>query len=252
MAQRNYGYVRRSSWGGGLPPGVKWLLISNVAIFILYFFTARFTGSGFFSHFALVPGMVVHSLAVWQLVTYMFLHDPGGVGHILFNMLALWMFGADLERDWGTDRFLRYYFLCGTGAGLCVILAAMLFGGMGVPTIGASGAIYGVLLAFGVLYPDRIILMSFLFPIKAKYFVMIMGAIAFLQSFSRGTGVSDIAHLGGMIFGFVYLRSKIMKGRDPLRTLSAWYRQWKIERNRKKFQVYMRKQNGPPPDRWVN
>ena len=252
MAQRNYGYSR-SAWGrgGGTPFAVKWLLISNVAIYLLFALTTRFGGDGFFSHFALVPGMVIGFPAPWQLATYMFLHDPGGIGHILFNMLSLWMFGCDLERDWGSKKFLQYYFLCGIGAGISVVIASMLFGGMNVPTIGASGAIYGILMAYGVLYPDRILLMNFLFPIKAKYFVMIVGAIAFMQSIlASGSGVSHVAHLGGLIFGFLYLRSKMLKGRDPLAFATAWYRNWKIERNRKKFQVYMRKQNGP--DRWIH
>src|SRR5207244_9281421 len=113
-----------------------------------------------------------------QLFTYMFLHDPGGFGHILFNMLALWMFGADLERHWGTRKFLKFYFLCGIGAGLCVVVGNYLFGNPLTRTIGASGAIYGLLMAFGVLWPDRTVLFSFLFPIKAKYFVMIIGGIA--------------------------------------------------------------------------
>ena len=146
--------------------------------------------------------------AIWQLVTYMFLHDRG-FGHILFNMLTLWMFGMDLERDWGTKHFLKYYFLCGIGAGICDVLVNAALGNLDTRTIGASGAIYGLLLAFGLLYPDRMVLMSFLFPIKAKYFVMIMGAIAFLSSIgSSGSRVSNVAHLGGMLFGYAYLRGR--------------------------------------------
>src|SRR5437867_2354227 len=164
------------------PTGVKWLLITNIAIFVLYFFTWRTDAGQIFRLFALSPGAVVGHFAIWQLVTYMFLHDPTGFGHILFNMLTLWMFGMDLERDWGTKRFLTYYFLCGIGAGLCDLVVNAVMGNLATRTIGASGAIYGLLLAFGLLYPDRTVLMSFLFPIKAKYFVMIMGAIAFLSS----------------------------------------------------------------------
>jgi membrane associated rhomboid family serine protease len=166
-------------------------------------------------------------------------------------MLALWMFGADLERTWGTKRFLQYYFLCGIGAGVCVVLAnAILPGGsMGSRTIGASGAIYGLLLAFGVLYPDRTVLFSFLFPIKAKYFVMILGAIAFMSSIgSSDNNVSHVAHLGGMIFGYGYLRSGMKKNSlrvsfNPVGTARTWYRNWKFERNKRKFQVYLRKQS---------
>jgi membrane associated rhomboid family serine protease len=184
----------------------------------------------------------------------MFLHDPTGFGHILFNMLTLWMFGADLERTWGTRRFLQYYFLCGAGAGISVVIANILFGNMASRTIGASGAIYGLLLAFGLLYPDREVLFSFLFPIKAKYFVMILGAIAFLSSISASdNGVSHVAHLGGMVFGYLFLKSKTKrKVRVDLGgSLLARYRDWKMERARRKFQVYMRKQDSDR-DRWVN
>jgi membrane associated rhomboid family serine protease len=164
-------------------------------------------------------------------------------------MLTLWMFGIDLERDWGTKRFLTYYFLCGVGAGICDVAANLAIGNLETRTIGASGAIYGLLLAFGVLYPNRTVLMSFLFPIKAKYFVMIMGAIAFLSSIgSSGSRVSNVAHLGGMIFGYAYLRMRFL--RFDSRKLLQRYQEWKLQRAKKKFQVYMRKQNKRGP--WVN
>ena len=164
------------------------------------------------------------------------------------------MFGADLERGWGTKRFLQYYFLCGIGAGICVVIANAMFGNMNSRTIGASGAIYGLLLAFGVLYPDRTVLFSFLFPIKAKYFVMILGAIAFLSSLSASdNGVSHVAHLGGMVFGYIYLRSKKMNNVDLWGSAQYMYKEWKLRRAKRKFQVYMRKkQDGPDRDRWVN
>lgn len=235
------------------PQGVKWLLISNIALFVLFFFAVHSGYGGIFLPFYLAPAEVLGRLAIWQLVTYMFLHDPFGFTHILFNMLMLWMFGADLERSWGTRRFLNYYFLCGIGAGFCVVLANLLFAGGGGRTIGASGAIYGLLLAFGMMYPDRQVLFSFLFPIKAKYFVMILGAIAFLSSFAAPGGpVSHIAHLGGMVFGYFYLRTErrtapAFPGGPRKRRTSLigsareWYKEWKLQRARKKFQTYMRK-----------
>ena len=224
-----------------LPRGVKWLLISNVALFLLYFFAVQFRFSAIFYPFGLIPGQVLGGFAVWQLVTYMFLHDPYGFSHILFNMLTLWMFGADLERTWGRKEFLKYYFLCGIGAGICVVIGNAIFGTLNTRTIGASGAIYGLLLAFGVLYPDRIVLFSFLFPIKAKYFVMIIGAIAFLSSIgASGGGVSHVAHLGGMVFGYGYLRG-IGRKVDLGTSFRRRYHQWRVERAKKKFQVYMRK-----------
>lgn len=147
------------------PEGVKWLLIVNTAVFVLAYLSA---GTNFletiYRWLALRPDDVVHHFAIWQLVTYLFLH--GGVMHLLFNMLTLWMFGATLERDWGTRRFLKYYFLCGIGAGFCDVLVNTLLGNWHTSTIGASGAIYGVLLAFGVLYPEATILFLFIFPFR--------------------------------------------------------------------------------------
>ena len=224
---------------GGLPRGIKWLLIVNVAIFLLSYFTRGTRVEDFLSYFALVPAAVVRFFFIWQLVTYMFLH--GGIGHILFNMLALWMFGTEIERTWGTRRFLRFYFFCGAGAGLCVVLGNYLFGNPNVATIGASGAIYGILLVSAVLWPDRIILFSFLFPIKMKYFVMIIGAIAFLSSFDMNSGVSNVAHLGGMAFGYLFLKIPRTRGFDPWDYLQDRYKAWKLARAKKKFQVYLRK-----------
>lgn len=250
-------YSRRystSSFSSYFPPGVKWLLIANAAIFLLQFFAIYFLDWDPFRSLGLVPYQAVAQLAVWQLVTYMFLH--GGIGHILFNLLALWMFGADLERDWGTRRFLRFYFLCGIGAGISVVLATLVFGGAQYRTIGASGAIYGILLAFGMLYPDRIVLFSFLFPMKAKWFVLITGVIVFLNSLQPGGRVSHVAHLGGMVFGYIYL--KLARGRrrpaaKPVNSISLRdrYERWKLERARRKFQVYMRRHDDDR-DRWVH
>jgi membrane associated rhomboid family serine protease len=183
---------------------------------------------------------------VWQLVTYMFLH--AGITHVLFNMLTLWMFGLQLERDWGTRRFLKYYFYCGIAAGVCVLVVNMLLGYWGTVTLGASGAIFGVLVAFGVMYPDQTVLMYFLFPIKAKYLVMIFVAIELLLTFGPNTGVSTIAHLGGAAFGFVYLKGRLP--RVPMPDIGGAYRQWKLRRAKKKFQSYMSKRSDRGP--WVN
>src|SRR5258708_4405684 len=189
-------YNTRSRYAGSLnwsfPPGVKWLIIANCAVFLLDFFVSLFSRGLFASPFVLVPREVMHG-AIWELVTYMFLHSLASFFHILFNMLALWMFGRSVEQTWGTRRFVRYYFVCGIGAGICVVLVNMAFGDPNQHVIGASGAIYGVLLAFGMLFPDQTVLMNFLFPIKAKYMVMIYGAIAFLSSFNTASPVSNLA-----------------------------------------------------------
>jgi membrane associated rhomboid family serine protease len=158
-------------------------------------------------------------------------------------MLALWMFGKDLESLWGTRRFLQYYFVCGIGAGVCVVVLNALLGHMGSWTIGASGAIYGLLLAFGMLFPDTVVLFSFLFPIKAKYFVMIIGAIAFLSTIgATGGNVSHVAHLGGMLWGYLFLKSGAGRKLDLFGSVQRAYEQWRIQRAKRKFQVYLRKQ----------
>jgi membrane associated rhomboid family serine protease len=250
---------RNSFFNSSLPAGVKWLLISNVAVFLIYFFVADRL-PGLFFPLQLIPHMVV-SGAIWQLVTYLFLHDPHGLFHILFNMLALWMFGTPVEQTWGTRRFLQYYFLCGIGAGVCVVLVNLLAGNGYQSTIGASGAIYGLLLAYGMLFPEQELLFMFLFPLKAKYVVMIYGAIAFLGSFQMGGTVSNLAHLGGMIFGFVYIKTQFGRRKrvpggfggtfsDSFSFRRAW-KDYKLKRAKKKFQVYMKK-HGSGQGPWVN
>jgi len=232
---------------GNFPDGVKWLLIINTVVFVLSYMLQQTSVGEIFNLFKLVPRAVVYHFAIWQLVTYLFLH--GGVWHLLFNMLTLWMFGATLERDWGTRRFLKYYFLCGIAAGVCDVTVNAILGNWNTSTIGASGAIYGVLLAFGVTYPESTILFAFLFPIQAKYFVMIYGAIALLGAMNVNSGVSNVAHLGGMLFGLVYLKANLPK--LDMYEVRRRYRNYKLQRAKKKFQVYMRK-HGSDRGPWVN
>ena len=239
MAIGSRSYTRGFLSSSGLPPGIRALLISNVAVFLLSFFAGRAL-KPILDLAVLRPTDVVTRGYLWQVVTYLFLHQ--GIGHILFNMLALWMFGTEFERLWGTRRFLQFYFFCGVGAGLCVIVGNYLFGNPNVATIGSSGAIYGILLASAVLWPDRQMLFYFLIPIKMKYFVAIIGAIAFLNSFNPANPVSEIAHLGGMLFGYIFLKMPRTRGFSPMASLQEAYGQWKLARAKKKFQVYMRKQ----------
>jgi membrane associated rhomboid family serine protease len=246
QTSRTSGYLSSENF----PVGVKWLLISNIALFVIYFLAVRAGYGPLLYPFGLIPGDVLGHFAIWQLVTYLFLHNPLDFWHILFNMLSLWMFGAELERTWGRRVFLRYYFLCGIGAGLCVVVGNALFGNMGARTIGASGAIYGLLLAWGVIWPDRIVLFSFLFPIKVKYMVMIMGGIAFLSTLGSAGGgtVSHIAHLGGMIFGYLYLKGlvNLKTNFSPQLWARQRYQQYRIARAKRKFQVYMKKHDRDP------
>ncbi len=234
------------------PRGVKWLIIANVAIYLIYFFGSMMANEPIFRSFALVPWEVVHRFEIWQLVTYMFLHSLSSIWHIVFNMLMLWMFGAPIEDTWGTKRFLQYYFVCGIGAGLCVVAVNMTpFGNPLQIVLGASGAIFGLLLAYGMLFPNQTVLMSFLFPIKAKYMVMIFGAIAFLSSFNTESPISNLAHLGGMLFGFLFIRFQFgaRKAARPRVAgaggfsfdLDRRWKEYKLQRARKKFQVYMKK-----------
>ncbi|MGC8653065.1 MAG: rhomboid family intramembrane serine protease [Candidatus Kryptoniota bacterium] len=203
-----YGYYTPPSSFRFFPKGMKALLIANVSVFLLQLFLQLGVRVGnlylydvFFKHFALFP--LGDGFYIWQLVTYMFLH--GGFFHILFNMLALWFFGVELESVWGTRRFVTYYFLCGIGGGLTNLFVTPLFTTPG-PTIGASGAIYGVLLAFGMLFPDAPVFLYFLFPIKAKYFVAIFIAIELFYGVTgTESGVAHFAHLGGAFVGLIYL-----------------------------------------------
>ncbi len=229
---------------GSIPEGVKWLVIVNTAIFVVYYLAG---GTSLSLHlttlFGLVAAGVLHNLYIWQIFTYMFLH--GGIWHLVFNMLALWFFGVQLEGDWGTRRFLKYYFLCGMAAGVCVLAVNAALGYWYVTTIGSSGAIFGVLVAFGVLHPDQMVLMYFLIPIKAKYMVMIFAAIELLATFGPNTGVSTVAHLGGMAFGYLYLKRRLPAIGMP--DLGGPYRRWKRERAKKRFQVYLRQKGGRGP-----
>lgn len=190
-------------FGGAFTPAVKNLIIITAAAFFLQTI-AELLGLSLVRLFGFVPALVSKKLMLWQLFTYMFLH--GGPYHLLFNMLALWMFGGDVEREWGSKRFLFYYFYTGMGAALMTLMVSP---SSYVPTIGSSGAIYGLLVAFAMLFPNREILVFFLFPMKAKHFVIIFGALEFYFSMSYvGDGVARFAHLGGMLFGYLFIKNE--------------------------------------------
>jgi len=215
---------------------VRAIILTNVAVFVVTLAApARVIG-----WFGLVPQNVVEEWRVWQVVTYLFVHSPTDLFHILFNMLALWMFGTDLERRWGTRAFTNYYFVCGIGAGLSMVLVSLIPWGpvhavYDAVTFGASGAVYGLLLAWALIFPDRKILFMFFFPIPARVFVFIMGAIAFISAISASGGpVAHLAHLGGMLIGWLSL-----KGPGNLR-LDLQYRltKWRMERLRRRFNIH--------------
>lgn len=183
--------------GGLLPPAVKRLILIAGGVFLV-----QFTVPGFTAFFGLLPPAVL-SLQVWRLFTYMFLH--GDLFHLLMNMFVLYMFGSHLERMWGPRRFVRYYLLCGVGAGLFTLLPLPAF--FYATHIGASGAVYGLLLAFGVLFPTAQVYVFFFLPMQARHLVVVLGFIALASSLSASSdGVSHIAHLGGLAVGYLLLR----------------------------------------------
>jgi membrane associated rhomboid family serine protease len=211
-----------------LTPGVKGLLIANVGVYLLQMFARRELEY----LFGLEPRAFWADKALWQPVTYMFLH--GGFTHILFNMFALWIFGGALESVWGTRRFVRFYFLTGIGAGLsnCILTPHL-----DVPIIGASGAVYGLLGAYGVLFPNSLLYVWGLFPIRAKYLVLIFGGFEFIASLNpHATPVAHLVHLGGMVIGVVYI-----KWNDIVRWGARSVKGWQRERDRagtlKKFET---------------
>jgi membrane associated rhomboid family serine protease len=217
--------TRRMMIGGGsITPAVKGLIIANVVVFLLQ----ALQDYTFVFIFGLVPRLVWSKIYIWQLFTYQFLH--GGIFHILFNMLALWMFGCDLERRWGTPFFLKYYFVSVVGG---AILNTVFMPGQSGPSIGASAGVYGVLLAYGLLYPDRVVYFYFLFPIKMKHFVIIIGAISLYSSIvATQSGIAHLAHLGGMGFGYLYLRWG-----NPLLWIRFYFNQYRLSRRKRRFRV---------------
>lgn len=180
-----------------LPPAVKHLLIINVLVFGADYVLQRqgIYLSNILALFSLQSG----NFHLWQPLSYMFMH--ANLSHIFFNMFNLWMFGAAMENFWGTKRFLIYYLACGIGAGLLY----MLLPGVHI-TVGASAAVYGLLLAFGMTFPNEYIYLYFLMPIKTKWFVTGMIVIELLQGiFYSYDGVAHFAHLGGMLIGFLLI-----------------------------------------------
>ncbi len=203
-----------------LPPVTKALLIANVVVFLLQ--QPFLLGDATFEPFMLWPIGVFDAFSpgqnfqLWQLLTYGFLH--GSFSHLFFNMLALYMFGGPLEQTWGNKRFLTYYLVCVVGAGLCQLLVGWWMlsnGNEPYPTLGASGGIFGLLLAFGMLFPNQRVMLLFPpIPMKARTFVIVFGALELLMGFTGWQpGVAHFAHLGGMLFGWLMIR--YWRGQPP-------------------------------------
>ncbi len=251
-----------------LPLVVKNLLIINILMFVAAFTFERFNidltdilGLHFFK---------ASDFRFYQLFTYMFMH--ANFGHLFFNMFALWMFGNTLENIWGSKRFLLFYMVCGIGAGICQEVvqyiqyattlsnyATVNLGNQVVPmstylnmmnTVGASGAIYGLLLAFGMMFPDSRIYLYFLFPIKAKWFVIGYAALELIMGIGGADNVAHFAHLGGMLFGLIlilYWNKHGVNGPDfDLNKWKGWF--WKFK-NRKKYTPYEEVRDEPKAPR---
>jgi membrane associated rhomboid family serine protease len=181
-----------------MPPAIRTLIIANVVVFLV----ANIAGGGFYDMFGLVPAHVLRDRWIWQPFSYLFVH--GGVMHLLFNLFALWMFGLPVESQWGELEFIKFFFICGLGAAAASIALAP---HSTLPVIGASGPVYGMLVAFAMLYPDSVVYLYFLIPVKASHMAILFGLIEFFTGASGATpGVARFAHLGGMLTGYLYIR----------------------------------------------
>jgi membrane associated rhomboid family serine protease len=212
-------YYRPSGFGGFsfFPPMIRYLLITNVAVFFIqivahmFIYGVTITGQGvpydylLNKYFALNPISVDDSqFYFWQLITYQFMHDTSNIFHLLFNMFFLWMFGMEIENIMGSKKFLIFYLVCGIGAGLLQLLVPAFIGEpMGI-TIGASGAVYGVMVAYAMYFPDRYLMFWFLIPVKAKYMIAFLVIIEFL-SVGNQSFVAHLAHVGGALTGFIFI-----------------------------------------------
>jgi membrane associated rhomboid family serine protease len=220
--------IRQIRIGGTVSPAVKILLIVNFSIFIIQQISGLFAPGYAEYLFGLSHEGLVYRYFFWQPFTYMFLH--GGWLHIFFNMFALWMFAGDLERVWGTKRFIRYYLFSGIGAGVCIALMnwfiAGKYGVTNIPTVGASGALYALLLAYGLLWPNREVLIWFIFPVKMKYVLIFFGLFEFFGTLNSMAGIpgniSHIGHVGGILTGFILLKAFAPRVRRP-HVKSSWY-----------------------------
>lgn len=220
---------------GPVPPVVRALIAVNLGVFVV---TQLFGADGLIDALALVPPKVVGGFQLWRLVTYQFLH--AGTWHVALNMLMLWMFGSELEQRWGGAFFFKYYLVCGVGGGL---LYTLVRAGVPDPTVGASGAIFGILMAYGMWFPNRVVLLGFLFPVRVRHVIVFLIVIELLQGVeSTGDGIAHAAHLGGMAFGYAYLRWWGAGGLGNLPTLQGLkrsYYRWRLRR-------LQRKRFGPP------
>ncbi|MFN2424897.1 MAG: rhomboid family intramembrane serine protease [Candidatus Binatia bacterium] len=212
--------------GSAVPSVVARLIALNVAVY----FVQSLTGDWAPREFGLIPALVERG-EIWRLFTYQFLH--GDALHLGLNMFALWMFGSELAPRWGTQFFLRYYFVCAVGGGILFTLVRL---GTWIPSVGASGAIYGILMAYAMWFPNRQVYLYFVLPIRVRYLIIFLILLETTQAIqSTGTGIAHAAHLGGMGFGYAYLRWNGVVGFQPVSaaTVRGWRKKlerWKVRR----------------------
>ncbi len=211
---------------------LKILVSINFAIYLLQSISGK--EEVFFKLFGLVPSTFISDLMLWQPFTYMFLHAPFyssvGISHILLNMLGLWVFGRELEQAWGKTHFLKYYFLTGVGSGLITYLFQI---GSDNPVIGASGAVYGILLAYGISYPNRMLYIWGIIPVKSMWLVIIMGSIAFFGVLGNADGISHVTHISGMAIGYLLLK-KSWRWKDVLFAIRKKTIEFQVQRHEEK------------------
>lgn len=190
-----------------LSPAVKSLVILSVGAFLIQLFGDSFLNTHILQTLGLVPALFFEKKFLWQPFTYLFMHAD--LFHLLLNMFILWMLGSELENLWGSKEFLKYFFITGTAAAVFYLSIQAFFRGTTasmIPLVGSSGAVYGLLVAYGIIFSERTMLFMMIFPIKAKHFVLVLAGIEFVSTvFYTSTGVANAAHLGGMVVGFVYL-----------------------------------------------
>jgi membrane associated rhomboid family serine protease len=236
-----------------LPPftrGVSWLIGINTGVFLLVLLLEMFRiplGVYLRDYFALTPIQVVQHGWLWQLITYGVIHFE--FWHWFGNMLGLWMFGSQVEQAWGSRRFIELFSLGVVGAALTTVALSYphILGNPLLPTIGASGGVFAILIAFGMLFGDNEIMMiPFPFTIKAKYFVGILIVVTLAFAMGGGGNVAYVAHLGGLLFGYLYVRrgpkgaiAKVGVSERYYGLRNSYYR-WRRRRAAKKFEVYMR------------
>ena len=217
------------------PLVIKYLLIANGVVFILQQLMPELILGAVF------PKLVWQGGYLWQPFTYMWLHD--GLGHVAMNMFALWMFGSQLALAWSLKRFLRYYLICGIGAGFLIASYPYLMVEIGlqsahsleIPTLGASGAVYGVLLAYSLTWPDRTIML--IFPPVAFRAIWLIPGLFFMSLFMGGSNISHIGHLGGVLIGWIYLRRRGQAGTGKVLSASQLKNRWRRYRMRQKLRA---------------